>query len=63
MNKYRGCQASRNDRIGTHSSSLRKVINTFSQQLKERRNPISYKHCASAIIMFFMSNNRHNAPL
>ena len=35
MNKYRGCQASRNDKIRTQTNSLGKVINTLAQQLKK----------------------------
>ena len=62
MDKYSGCQASRNHRIITHSNSLRKVIVSFTQQLIKRRNSMCYKHCAVAICCF-MSSNRHSAPL
>ena len=62
MDKYNGCHACRNDRVRTQTNSLRKIKNTFGQQLKKRMNSMCYKHCASAIC-FFMSSIRRNAPL
>ena len=62
MDKYSGCHASRNDRVRTQTNSLRKIKNTFAQQFKKRRNSTCYKHCASAIWVFLLSNRR-NAPL
>ena len=61
MDKYSGCHASRNDRIRTQTNSLRKVKNTFAQQLKKRRNSMCYKHCASAIwflVVYFVTEKK-----
>ena len=37
MYEHRGCQAGRNDRIRIQSNSLRKIINTFAQQIKKMK--------------------------
>ena len=35
------------------TNTLRKIKNTFAQQFKKRRNSMCYKHCASAIWVFY----------
>ena len=42
-----------NDRIRTQTHSMRKIINTYAQQLKKRWNSMCYKHCASAMWVFY----------
>ena len=63
MDKYSGCHASRNDRIRTQTNSLRKVKNTFAQQLKKKEGIPCVTNIVLALYVFFMSSNRRNAPL
>ena len=62
MDKYSGSHVSRNDRIRIQTNSLRKIKNTFAQQLKKEGIPC-VTNIVLALYVIFMSSNRRNAPL